>query len=153
MEGISQRAFLTRRIDFDELKICFYSDMEEGEYIIIDNIELTVYYGIIALEKRRGRYDFFFLMYSEKKKELMKLFPCYYTKRKMVEYYDMLKEDDNIFILEKEERKQGVRRPPSPKWYEASFPDYFERNHQFRHTNEYDNVELVKRGEKRCISE
>ena len=42
-------------------------------------------------------------------------------------------------------------RHPPPKWYEASFLHYFERNHQFRHTNEYDNVEVVKRGRRDAL--
>ena len=104
MDNLTQKNFLTRRIDFDELKICFYSDIEEGEYIIIDNIELTVYDVIIAPEKRRGRYDFFFLMYSEKKKELMKVYPCYYTKRKMSEYYDILKVIYDVIIAPEKRR-------------------------------------------------
>ena len=146
MDNLTPKQFLTRRIDFDELETCFYSDMEDGEYIVISNISLEVYDVIIAPPKRRGWYDFFFLIYSAKKKTLMKLYPCYYTKRKMGEYYYVLKEEERVLILEKEKQKPGVRRPPAPKWREASFFDYFERNHQFRPTNEYDNVELVKRG-------
>ena len=145
MENPSQKEFLTRNIDHLELETCFYSDIEDGEYIVISTVKLMVYDVIIAPEKRRGWYDFYFLIYSEKTKKLMKLYPCYYTKRGMGENYVILKEDNHVVILEKEKQKENVRRPPAPKWRKALFLDYFERNHQFRHTNEYDNVELIKK--------
>ena len=153
MEGMSQKAFLTRRIDSDELKICFYNDLEAGEYIAVKYVEYPWYDIIFKPDNRKGRYNSYFLIYSKKNMKLMKLYQCYYTKRGMREHYQMLKEDEHVIILQKEEKKEGVRRPPSPKWVEKPFSEYFEKNHQFRYVNEYDTVELVKRGEKRCISE
>ena len=85
--------------------------------------------------------------------ELINLYPCYYTKRGMREHYQKLKEDDCVIILQKDEKKEGVRRPPTPKWTEKPFSDYFDKNHQFRYIDEYVTVKLVKIGEKRCISE
>ena len=140
----SQKNFLTSNIDYKQLEICFYSDLEEGEYIVIEVVELAVYDVIIAPEKRKGWYDFFFLIYSEKEKKLMKLYPCFYTRRGMNRYYDFLKEDEHLVILEREKQKQGVRRPPAPKWHIASFDKYFENNVQFRQ-NIDDEVSLVKR--------
>ena len=139
-----QKNFLTSNIDHNQLEIYFYSDLEEGEYIVIKVVELVIYDVIIAPEKRKGWYSFFFLIYSEKEKKLMKLYPCFYTRQGMQQYYDILKEDKHLVILEREKQKQGVRRPPAPKWRMASFYDHFEKNVQFRE-NIDDKVSLVKR--------
>ena len=153
MEGMSQKGFLTRKLDSDEFRNCFYNDLEAGEYIAIQYVEHPWYDIIFKPDNRKGRYNYYFIIYSKKDMELINLYPCYYTKRGMREHYQKLKEDDCVIILQKDEKKEGVRRPPTPKWTEKPFSDYFDKNHQFRYIDEYVTVKLVKIGEKRCISE
>ena len=155
MEGISQKDFLTYKIDYDEIEVYFYNDLEAGEYIAIEYVEYRFFCDrIFKPDNRKGRYSSYFLIYSKKNMKLMKLYQCYYTKRGMREHYQKLKEDDCIIILQKDEKKEGVRRPPTPKWIEKPFSEYFDKNHQFRYVDDgYETVELVKRGEKKCTSE
>ena len=144
MEDLTPKQFLTQKIDYDLLDVCFYSDIEEGEYLVIEAINYSVYDVIIFPEKRRGWYEFFFLIYSQSQKKLMRLYPCHYTRRKMKEYFKRLKEDEEfILTLQKDKKKLNVRRPPAPKWREVCIYDYFKHNQVFRPINEYENVELV----------
>ena len=73
MENLTPKQFLTKKIDYDYLDVCFYSDIEEGEYLVIEAIDYSIYDVIISPAKRRGWYDYFFLIYSESQKKLMKL--------------------------------------------------------------------------------
>ena len=152
MDNPRPKHFLTKNIEYDLVNICFYSDLEEGEYLCIEALNYCVYDVIIAPEKRRGWYSFCFLMYNESQKKIMRLYPCYYTRKKMKEYFKNLYEDDNlIFVLKKDKRKPNVRRPPSPKWEEADIREYFKYNQVFRPINNYNSVKLVGIREKEII--
>ena len=124
MEGTPQKDFLTYKIDYDEIEIYFYNDLEAGEYIAIEYVEYQFCYDtIFKPDNRKGRYSSYFLIYSKKNMKLMKLYQCYYTKRGMREHYQKLKEDDCIIILQKDEKKEGVRRPPILNGLKNLFPN------------------------------
>ena len=125
MEGISQKDFLTYKIDYDEIEVYFYNDLEAGEYIAIEYVEYRFFCDrIFKPDNRKGRYSSYFLIYSKKNMKLMKLYQCYYTKRGMREHYQKLKEDDDcIIILQKDEKEGGcTKTPPLPNGLKNLFP-------------------------------
>ena len=137
LRDLTERKFLTHKIDYAFLDKYFYNDLDDGEYLVVD-----------AVKCRYDISEFFFLLYNESQKKLIKLYPCRYTRKKMKEYYGWFHDYDAlIYILQKggvkRKTKKQRKRPPVPKWRDGCVSDYFLNGQMFRPVNYSNSVELV----------
>ena len=137
-------SYFTRNVDLYELEApYFYDDLEDGEYIVIDAIKLEFYEYIIPSHRGRKGYDRYFLIYNEKKKELLQLYPCYYTEYEMMDYWNLAKDEYTILKFEKTPPQPGAKTLPLPKWHKVWFFNYFQKGQQFRYNPDDGELELI----------
>ena len=76
---------------------------------------------------------FALLSYCKEENRFIHLLPCYYTRKKFQSLYDssFLTYDDNVVILEKRSKKEGVRRPQAPLWCNDVIVNHFDPFTQF----------------------
>ena len=138
----------------------FYSDLSPGIYIGLKFVCIRDVYLFRGKHKlKSGYYDYALLLYSKDENRFIQLLPCYYTVKRLQKNYEssFLRNDENVMILEKRLKKEGVRRPQQPLWGEDKLCNHFDPFTQFHlydvFSTEDDRVGKVKKLVKKSAKE